>query len=164
MRCLQWRHVLASQLRIKAVLFLLQHSDLFNQPVIVSDQPLDFPLNSRTAFPFSLHVKPFLLDDLSFLVESISELLNFSLVTFELFGLCFEFRLNFNVLFSELFIFVFKLNQSVVHLLRLLGDLSDLSVFLLRGFEKLIDLLGARLMNDVEVGFRDLELSLTDDR
>jgi hypothetical protein len=45
-----------------------------------------------------------------------------------------------------------------------LGDLSDLSVFLLRGFEKLIDLLGARLMNDVEVGFRDLELSLTDDR
>ena len=90
--------------------------------------------------------------------------MNFSLVTFELFGLCFEFRLNFNVLFSELFIFVFKLNQSVVHLLRLLGDLSDLSVFLLRGFEKLIDLLGARLMNDVEVGFRDLELSLTDDR
>lgn len=109
-------------------------------------------------------MKPFLLDDLSFLVKSISELLNFSLVTFELFRLCLEFRLNFNVLFSELFIFVFKLNQSVVHLLRFLGDLSDSSVFLLCGFEKLIDLFGARLMNDVEVGFKDFELSLADDR
>ncbi len=109
-------------------------------------------------------MKSFLLDDLSFLVKNISELLNFSLVAFELFRLGLEFGLNFDVLFSQPFVLVFELDQSVVHLLGLLGDLGDPPVLLLCGFEESIDLFCARLMNDVRVGFREFKLSLADDR